>query len=117
MHPLNALSVLLEFQPRAAVGNYGCAVHLLTRLVPLHCVVGAGRTDELGYYNALRAVDDKRTAVRHKGEFPQNYVLVDNFLFELVYKPYLNVQGKGVRCVAVAAFLFVILGLFVEPMV
>ncbi len=47
VNPQNTLRVLLEFQPRAAVGYNGRAENFLTRLVPLRRVIRAGGTDEL----------------------------------------------------------------------
>ena len=117
MNPLNALCVLLEFEPCAPVGNDGGAVHLLAGLVPLHCVVRAGRTDELGDDDALRAVDYERARIGHEGEFAHEHVLFDYLFLYLVVEPDLDVQGKRICRISVAAFLFVVLGFLVEPMV
>ena len=117
MHPQDALGVLLELEPRAAVGDDGGAEHLLARLVALGRVVNAGRADELRNYYALGAVDDEGAALRHEREFAHEHGLVDHLVLYFVYKPDRNVQGKGVSRIAVPALLFVVLGLFVEPVV
>ena len=117
MYPQNALCVLFKFQPGAAVGNDGGAEHLFARLIARGSVVDAGRTHELRNDYALCAVDDERATVGHQREFAHKHGLVDNLVFDLVYQPHRNVQGKGVRRVAVPALLFVVLGLFVEPVV
>ena len=117
MYPEHALGVLFEFEPCAAVGDDGGAEHLLARLVHFLCVVHAGRTDELRYYYALGAVDDERAGIGHEGEFAHEYVLVDDFVLDLVYQPDLYVHGKRVGGVAVAALFFVVLGFVVKPVV
>ena len=117
VYPENALGILFKFEPCAAVGDDGGAEHLLARLVARGCVVYAGRTHELGYYYALRAVYDEGTAVRHQRELAHEYGLVDNLVLDFVYEPHRNVKGKRVSSVAVAALLFVILRLFVEPVI
>ena len=115
VNPQNALRVLLEFKPRAAVWDNGSSENFLTGLVPRGSVVGTGRADELGDDNALGAVDYKRTRIGHKRELAHKYGLVDNLFLYLVDEPNLDVHGKRVSSVAVATLLFVVLRLFVKP--
>ncbi len=92
MHPQRHVAlrvhVLLQFKPGAAVGNYGCAVNFLTRLIARRSVVNPGRADKLGNDYTLRAVYYKRAGVRHKRELAHEHGLVYNFFLYFVYKPY-----------------------------
>ena len=116
-HPENALRVLLEFEPCAAVGNDGRFVHLLARLVRFDRVVHAGGTNELGDDDALRAVDDKGTVLRHEREIPHIDVRFDDFVLHFVVKAHPHFEGKRIGCVAVAALLLVILRLVPERVI
>ena len=62
------IGVVFVFQPRAAVRNNGGAEQFLAGLVILHLVIDAGRTNQLGYDDALRAIDHKGAAFRHQRE-------------------------------------------------
>ena len=112
-----AFRVLFEFQPRAAVGHDGGVEHLLARLVLGGRVVHAGRTDELGDNDALRAVDDERAVLRHEGQIPHEHFLIEHLVLHLVDETDLDPEGQGVSGVAVAALLFVVLGLVAEAVV
>ena len=108
--PQHALRILLEFQPCPAVGDDGRFVDLLARLVRLGDVVDAGRADELRDDDALRAVDDEGTVLRHEREIPHEDGGIDDLVLHLVDEAHLDAQGKRIRRIAVAALLFVILG-------
>ena len=108
--PQDALRILLEFQPCPAVGDDGRFIDLLARLVRFGDVVDAGRADELGDDDALRAVDDEGPVVRHEREIPHEHGRVDDLVLHLVDETHLDAQRKRIRRIAVAAFLFVVLG-------
>ena len=116
-YPQNALRVLLEFKPRAAVGNDRRFIHLLARLVRFDRVVHAGRTNELRNDYALRAVDDKRAVLRHEREVPHVDVRFDNFVLHFIAKAHPHFKGKRISRVAVAALLLVILRLVPERVI
>ncbi len=117
MYPKNALRILFEFEPRAARRYNRGIVNLLARLIYLHAVINAGGPYELGNDNALRAVDDKGSVVRHKREIAHKYVLIDYLVGDLVYESYLNAKGTSIRRVSVPALFLVVLGLSVEIVV
>ena len=70
VHPQHALGILLEFQPRAAVGDDGGLEHFPARFVFLRFVVRTGRTHELGNDDALRTVEIKEPFSVIKGKSP-----------------------------------------------
>ena len=108
------LSVLLELQPRAAVGHDRGGEHFLARLVLGGGIIHPGRTHELGDDNALRAVDDEGTVFRHQRQVAHEYFLVENLVFDLVDEADFYAQRQSVSSVAVAALFFVVLGFIAE---
>ena len=117
VHPQDALAVLFEFQPRAAVGDDGGLVHVAARLVGFRLVIRAGRTDKLGNDDAFRAVDDKGAVFRHEREITHKDFLIDHLFLHFVHEADFHAQGKSVRRVAVAAFFFVIFRFAAEFMI
>ena len=113
-HPQDALRILFEFQPCPAVGDDGRLVDLLARLIRFGDVVHAGGTDKLGDDDALRAVDDEGTVVRHEREIAHKDDGIDDLVLDLVDKAHLHAKGQGVSRVAVAALLLIILGRIAE---
>ena len=114
MYPHDALAVLLELEPGAAVGDDCRFEHLAAGLVLFGLVVRARGTDELRDDDALRAVDDEGTVLRHEREVAHEHVLVDDLFLHLVDEADFHAQRQRVGRVAVAAFLFVVLGLAAE---
>ena len=116
VHPHDALRILLEFEPCAAVGNDRCFEHFPARLVLFRLVVRAGRTDELRNDDALRAVDDKGAVVGHEREIAHKHFLIDDLVFDFIDKAHFYPKRERIRCVAVPAFLLVIFRLRAEFM-
>ena len=108
--PQDALRILFEFQPCPAVGDDRRLIDLFARLVRFCDVVDAGRADQLGDNDALCAVDDEGPVVRHEREIAHENGRVDDLILHLVDKTDFDAQRQRIRCVAVAAFLLVVLG-------
>ena len=105
--------VLIRFilEPRAAVRDDGGRKKFIIGFVYGHLVVRSGRTDELGYYDTLRAVVDKGSLVCHHGEISH-----ENFLFLylaglLVDQPDLDPQSGSVGSIPFLALFLVVFGL------
>ena len=77
---------------------------MLVGLVHLVAVVHAGAADDLGDDDALCAVDDKRTAVRHEWEVAHEDLLLLDLVRLLVVKTHANLDGLCERCIALLAF-------------
>ena len=114
VHPHDALRILFEFQPGAAVGDDRGFEHFPAGLVLFRLVIRAGRADQLRNDDALRAVNDKGAVLRHQREIAHKDVLIDDFFLHLIDKAHFYPKRHGIGRVAVAALFFVILGLVSE---
>ena len=83
---------------------------MLVSLVHLVAVVHAGAADDLRDDDALCAVDDERAAVGHEREIAHEDLLLLDLVRLLVVQADANLDGLGVRRVALLAFLHGILG-------
>ena len=110
------LRVLLEFEPCAAARNDRGLIHLFARLVRLGGVVHAGGTDELGDDDALCAVDNEGTVVRHQGNVAHKDVRLDDLVLHLVDKADLYAERERIVRVVIAALLLGVLRRFPEFM-
>ena len=90
---------------------------MLVSLVYLVAEVNAGASDDLGDNDTLCAVDDEGAAVGHEREIAHEDLLLLDLVRLLVVQAHANLDGLGVRRVALLAFLHGILGRLVHGVV
>ena len=114
MHPLHIVLILLEFQPRAPVGNDRGLVARSAVAVERLLAVHAGAAHKLADDDALRTVDDERTRFRHEREISHEHFLLHHLARLLVGEARLDAQRQRIGGVAVLALLDGVLGLAFE---
>ena len=116
--PEELVGVGLILQPGAPLGDdLGGEDGQVGLNVDLLAVIHAGRADDLGDHDALRAVDDEGAGVGHQGEVPHEDLLLLDLLGLLVPQADLDLEGRGVVGVPGLALLHVVLGLFIHLVV
>ena len=115
--PEDVIEIRLIFQPCAAVRDDRRGINVLVGLVDLVTEVDAGASDDLGDDDALRAVDDEGAAVGHEREIAHEDLLLLDLVGLFVVQTHANLDGLGVRRVALLAFLHGILGRLVHGVV
>ena len=116
--PEKLVGVGLIFQPRAPLGNHLGGEDGEIRLdIHLVAVVHAGRADNLGDHDPLRAVDNEGAGVGHEGEIPHEDLLLLDLFRLLVPQADLHLQRRGVVGVPGLALFHVVLGFFVHLIV
>lgn len=108
------VGVHLVFEPCAAVRDNGSLVEGLTGLVVLEAVVNARGTNQLRYYNTLRAIDDEGTAVGHKRQIAHIDLVVHELTGLLVEKTRGHTDRNSIGSVTLLALLNGILSLVVK---
>ena len=83
---------------------------MLIGLVDLVAEVDAGAADDLGDDDALGAVDDEGAAVGHEREIAHEDLLLLDLVGLLVVQTHTDLDGLGIRRVALLALLTEYLG-------
>ena len=107
----NVVRVVFLLQPGTAIRDHGGAEALLARLVVVHLIVYAGRTDQLGNNDALSAVDNKGSAFRHERKIAHENVGFLDIPAFLVEQPGGDAKGGGVGGVAFLTLLYTVIRL------
>ena len=100
----DVVGIRLILQPGSAIGNDSRGKELLADFVMVNSVVDTGRADQLRYNDALRAVDDKGTRLRHQRKVPHEDLMFVDLVGLLIIEANLYLKRSRVCGVPGLAF-------------
>ena len=113
----NAVGIGFIFDPCAAVRDHLRRIQIRARLIDGFGIIYARRANQLGYDNALRAVDDEGAVLGHQREIAHEHFGFLDFMGIAVGQANRNLQRRGIGRVALLALFYRVFRLVVQRIV